>query len=56
MVTASTDEKKFTFRVPVKLYNKIKRSADRERRSMNQWMILHFEEFFQPPKRTEKRG
>lgn len=45
-------EKKITFRPPEKLYDKIKRAAERERRSTNQWLVLHFEEFFKPKKRN----
>lgn len=38
------DEKRFTFRVPLKLYKKIKRAAEKERRSINRWLVVHIEE------------
>jgi predicted HicB family RNase H-like nuclease len=53
---AQEDGKKFTFRIPPKLYKKLKRAADKERRSLNQWLVLHFEEFFKKTTQYADRG
>lgn len=46
--TKSKRAKQLGFRVPAHLHKKIRAAAEKEQRSINQWLILHFEAYFQP--------
>jgi predicted HicB family RNase H-like nuclease len=48
---AAQEEKRFTFRVPLKLYKKIKRAAEKEHRPLNQWLIVHLKDLLKQPVR-----